>query len=146
MRGLDKEYKRRNVQPLVVMAQQPFQLKHPKMFVKANEDAWSWPDTIPAEVLFDPLSTVSATYGVAFQTQFRGGKNVWSSRPAIFVIDRDGVLRHVDSRLDEDIREEGIFPIVDDFQRSIPKRQRKPGSNRILRLKQTPKEELANGK
>ena len=130
MRDSDKEYQRRHVQPLVVMAQQPFQLKHPKMFVKANEDAWSWPDTIPAEVLFDPLSTVSATYGVAFQTQFRGGKNVWSSRPAIFVIDRDGVLRHVDSRLDEDIREEGIFPIVDDFQRSIPKRQGKPGLNR----------------
>jgi hypothetical protein len=122
LRDLDKEYKRRDVQPLVVMAQQPFQLKHPKVFVKVNEDEWAgwtgktgWPETVPAGVLFDPLSTVSATYGVAFQTQFRDGKNVWSSRPAIFVIDRDGVLRHLDSRPDQDIREEGFFPVVDDL-------------------------------
>src|SRR5262249_16743446 len=98
------------------MAQQPFQLKRPKVFVRANEEAWSWPDTIPAEVLFDPLSTVSATYGVAFQTQFRGGKNVWSSRPAIFVIDGDGVLRHADSHEEEDIREDGIFPALDGLE------------------------------
>ena len=115
MRGLDKEYKRRDVQPLLVMAQQPFQLKHPKVFVKANEDEWAWPDAVPAEVLFDPLSTVSATYGLAFQTQFRKNQNVWSSRPAIFVIDPAGVLRHAASHPDEDIREEGIFPIVDDL-------------------------------
>jgi hypothetical protein len=118
-----KEYKRRNVQPLIVMAQQPFQLKRPKVFVKVNEDAWAgwlnesgWPDAVPGEVLFDPLSTVSATYGVAFQTQFRDDRNVWSSRPAIFVIDEGGVIRHVDSRPDQDIREEGIFPVVDDLQ------------------------------
>jgi hypothetical protein len=116
LRGQDKEYKRRDVQPLLVMAQQPFQLKHPKVFVPANEKEWGWPDAIPAEVLFDPLSTVSATYGVAFQTQFRKNNNVWSSRPAIFVIDAEGVLRHVASRRDEDIRENGIFPIVDEFQ------------------------------
>src|SRR5262249_10992111 len=59
---------------------------------------------------------VSATYGVAFQTQFRDDENVWSSRPAIFVIDRTGVVRHVDSRPDEDIREDGIFPVVDDLE------------------------------
>src|SRR5262249_54393923 len=40
----------------------------------------------------------------------------WSSRPAIFVIDRDGVLRYVDSRPDEDIREERIFPVLDDLE------------------------------
>jgi HEAT repeat protein len=119
LRENEKEYQRRQVQPVIVMAQQPFQLKKPKVYVKVNEDEWAswngggWPKSVPAEVLFDPLSTVSATYGVAFQTQFRDGKNVWSSRPAIFVIDRDGVLRHVESR-GEDIREDGIFPIVDD--------------------------------
>jgi hypothetical protein len=123
LRGLEKEYKRRNVQPLLVMAQQPFQLKRPKVFVKVNEDEWAawtgasgWPDAVPAEVLFDPLSTVSATYGVALQTQFRDSKNVWSSRPAIFVIDEGGVLRHAASRRDQDIREEGIFPVVDEIQ------------------------------
>ena len=119
MREKEKEYQRRQVQPVIVMAQQPFQLKKPKVYVKVNEDEWAswngggWPKSVPAEVLFDPLSTVSATYGVAFQTQFRDDNNVWSSRPAIFVIDRDGVLRHVESR-GEDIREDGVFPIVDD--------------------------------
>jgi hypothetical protein len=112
LRGLENKYKRRNVQPLLVLAQQTFQLKRPK---KCHKE-WAWPQEIPTEVLFDPLSTVSATYGVAFQTQFRDGKNVWSSRPTIFVIDRGGVLRHVDSRHDQDIREEGIFPALDELE------------------------------
>jgi hypothetical protein len=122
LREKEKEYQRRQVQPLLVMAQQTFQLTRPKVFVKVNEDEWAswngggWPKAVPAEALFDPLSTVSATYGVAFQTQFRDNKNVWSSRPAIFVIDPDGVLRHVASRPNQDIREEEIFPIVDDLQ------------------------------
>jgi HEAT repeat protein len=111
LRGLENEYKRRNVQPLLVLAQQPFQLKRPKECDKE----WAWPDEIPTEVLFDPLPTVSATYGVAFQTQFRD-ENAWSSRPTIFVIDRDGVLRYVDSHRDQDIREEGIFPALDDLE------------------------------
>jgi HEAT repeat protein len=119
---MDKEYQRRQVQPLLVMAQQTFQLTRPKVFVKKNEDEWAswngggWPKAVPPEVLFDPLSTVSATYGVAFQTQFRDGNNVWSSRPAIFVIDEGGVLRNVASRRDQDIREDEFFSIVDDFQ------------------------------
>jgi HEAT repeats/AhpC/TSA family len=125
LRDKDKEYQRRDVQPLIVMPQQPFQLTRPKVYVKVNEAAWSgwtgesgWPDAVPASVLFDPLSTVSATYGMAFQTQFRDNNNVWSSRPAIFVIDPDGVVRHVESDrdADEDIREGQIFPIVDDLQ------------------------------
>jgi hypothetical protein len=122
LREKDKEYQRRNLQPLVVMPQQPFQLKRPKVYVKVNEAAWSdwtgesgWPDSVPPSVLFDPLSTVSATYGVAFQTQFRDDNNVWSSRPAIFVIDPDGVVRHVEHG-EEDIREDRIFPIVDDLE------------------------------
>jgi len=114
LRGLENEYKRRNAQPLLVLAQQPFQLKRPK---ECHKD-WAWPDKIPTEVLFDPLSTVSATYGVAFQTQFRD-ENAWSSRPTIFVIDRDGVLRYVDSHLDQDIREEGIFPVLDDLEEQL---------------------------
>jgi HEAT repeat protein len=112
LRGLENKYKRRNVQPLLVLAQQPFQLKRPK---KCHKE-WAWPQEIPTEVLFDPLSTVSATYGVAFQTQFREGQNAWSSRPTIFVIDRDGVLRYVDGRHEQDIREEGIFPALDELE------------------------------
>ena len=115
MRDKEKEYLRRDVQPLLVMAQYPFQLTRPK--ATGSADRWNkWPHAIPAEVLFDPLSTASATYGVAFQTQFRGNNNVWSSRPAIFVIDPKGVLRHMDSRRDQDIREEGIFSVVDKLQ------------------------------
>jgi HEAT repeat protein len=109
---LENEYKRRSVQSLLVLAQQTFQLKRPK---KIYQD-WAWPEEIPTEVLFDPLSTVSATYGVAFQTQFRVGANAWSSRPSFFVIDRDGVLRYVDGRFEQDIREEGIFPALDDLE------------------------------
>jgi hypothetical protein len=125
LRDKDKEYQRRDVQPLIVMPQQPFQLKRPKVQVKINEDIWAgwtgesgWPDAVPESVLFDPLSTVSATYGVAFQTQFRDNNNVWSSRPAIFVIDPEGVVRHVerDADADEDIREGRMFPVVDDLQ------------------------------
>jgi HEAT repeat protein len=112
LRGLENEYKRRNVQPLLVLAQQTFQLKRPK----ECEKGWEWPGDIPTEVLFDPLSTVSATYGVAFQTQFREGENAWSSRPTIFLIDRDGVLRYVDGRHEQDIREEGIFPALDELE------------------------------
>src|SRR5262245_39923607 len=91
------------------MAQQPFQLKRPRTLEKFN----AWPAEIPAAVLFDPVSSVSATYGVAYQTRFRGGP--WSSRPAIFVIDGDGVIRYVGSQPDEDIREDGIFPVLDDL-------------------------------
>ncbi len=102
MRGQENEYKRRNVQPLVVLAQQAFQLKSLA------------PGDVPAPVLFDPVATVSATYGVAYQNQFRDGP--WSSRPAIFLIDSDGVIRHVDSVPDQDIREEGILPALDDLE------------------------------
>jgi HEAT repeat protein len=122
LRDKDKEYQRRQVQPLIVMAQQPFQLTRPKVYVKVNEDEWAswngggWPREVPGAVLFDPLSTVSGTYGVAFQTQFRDDQNVWSSRPAIFVIDGDGVIRHVASRPIEDIREDEILPLLDDLQ------------------------------
>src|SRR5262249_42778747 len=105
-----KQYQRREVQPLVVLSQQTFQLKRPKSI----DPNWAWPEQIPAEVLFDPLATVSATYGVAFQTRFRDDENVLSSRPTIFVIDRDGVLRYTESRRGE-IREEAFFPILDDL-------------------------------
>jgi hypothetical protein len=59
---------RRQVQPLLVMAQQTFQLTRPKVFVQGNEAEWKswndegWPNSVPAEVLFDPLSSVSAMY------------------------------------------------------------------------------------
>jgi len=110
LRDSQKEYQRRNVQPLIVMAQQPFQLKLPGKFAKHV----GWPGQVPEAVLFDPVSTVSATYGVAFQARFRGGP--LSSRPTIFVIDKAGVIRRIASRADADIREDGIFPMVDNLK------------------------------
>jgi hypothetical protein len=112
LRDSHKGYQRRDVQPLVVMAQHPFQLKRPETVDKK----WAWPREIPAGVVFDPVSTVSATYGVAFQTQFRRGEGPWSSRPAVFVIDRAGVLRYTDSWPEEDLREEKFFPVLDDLE------------------------------
>jgi hypothetical protein len=116
LRDRQKEYDRRKVQALIVMAQQPFQLKQPKTL----DRRWTWPGVIPPEVVFDPVSTVSATYGVALQTQFRAGQCAWSSRPAIFVIDQNGVLRYSDGRYsdgrrDQDIREAEFFPILDEL-------------------------------
>src|SRR5262245_59417835 len=45
---------------------------------------------VPFPVLIDAVSTVSATYGVAFQEHLWNG---WTSRQSLFVIDRDGVVR-----------------------------------------------------
>ena len=111
MRDSDKEYKRLNVTPLIVMAQQPFQLKRPK-----STRLPKWPAEIPPQVVFDPVATVSATYGVALQTRFRGGP--WSSRPAIFVIDKAGVLRAMETR-DSDIREPRIFSLLADLKEKM---------------------------
>src|SRR5262245_48291719 len=99
------------------MAQHSWQLKHPR----ALDKAWTWPREVPAGVVFDPLSTVSATYGVASKTQFRGGQGPWSSQPAIFVIDQGGVIRHARSRRNKDIREDEFFPVLDglDAQRRL---------------------------
>jgi hypothetical protein len=112
LREGDKEYQRRNAQPLLVIAQQPFQLKRPTTVYKE----WAWPGEIPEAVVFDPVATVSATYGVAFQTRFRGNQGPLSSRPAIFIVDPEGVLRYADSQ-PKDIREDEIFPVLDEFER-----------------------------
>ena len=39
---------------------------------------------------------MSATYGVAYQKHFRQRTPPWSTRPCVFIIDRDGVLRYAD--------------------------------------------------
>ncbi len=41
-------------------------------------------------VLADPANTISATYGVPFQMQIH---TEWSNRPAVFLIDREGILQ-----------------------------------------------------
>lgn len=108
------EYENRKLQPLLVLAQQPFQLKLPPEYAKRV----NWPGYVAPEALFDPASTVSASYGVAFQLRFRLAS--LSNRPAIFVIDSAGVIRHIASQPQHDIREERIFPIVDQLEKQRP--------------------------
>jgi HEAT repeat protein/peroxiredoxin len=112
LRATENEFKRRDVKRLVVVAQQPFQLTRPREV----EKDWAWPGEVPVPLLFDPVSTVSATYGVAFQTQFRDGEAPWSSRPAAFVIDRDGVIRSVGSRPDEDLSEGEVLQTLSELE------------------------------
>src|SRR5262249_56619146 len=70
------EYERRDIQVLAV-------LPHPASCYESLRDI-RWP------MLADPAAIVSATYGAALQ-HFADEK--WTNRPAIFVIDRDGVIR-----------------------------------------------------
>lgn len=42
-------------------------------------------------LLMDAAQTVNATYGVAFQMRIH---TEWSSRPATFIVDREGVIRY----------------------------------------------------
>ena len=65
------------------------------MTIVANESFWvcnlpGGSSEVPFSVLADVVSTVSATYGVAFQEHSWNG---WTSRQSLFVIDRDGVIR-----------------------------------------------------
>ena len=48
-------------------------------------------DDLQFPLLMDPSLTVSATYGVAFQMRIH---TELSNRPALFLIDRDGVIRY----------------------------------------------------
>jgi peroxiredoxin len=66
-----------------------------RLIIVANESFWvcnlpGGSSEVPFPVLADVVSTVSATYGVAFQEHTWNG---WTSRQSVFVIDRDGVIR-----------------------------------------------------
>ncbi len=84
MRDWTKEFEARGAQPLVVFTHHNFEVAP---LLRAP---------VEAPVLLDPASTMSATYGVAFQIQFREGSLPWSARPSTLIIDRGGVLRHAD--------------------------------------------------
>ena len=55
------------------------------------EEAGQSTDDLRVPLLLDPSLTVTAAYGVAFQMSIHVEE---SSRPATFVIDKDGVLRY----------------------------------------------------
>jgi peroxiredoxin len=60
---------------------------HPVLLRSVGQRA----DELTYPLLADPASTVSATYGVAFQMNIH---TEWSNRPATSVIDKEGVLRY----------------------------------------------------
>jgi peroxiredoxin len=55
------------------------------------EEAGFETDDVSYPLLMDPSLTVSAAYGVCFQMRIHVEL---SSRPATFIIDRDGILRY----------------------------------------------------
>jgi hypothetical protein len=76
-----KEFERRGAQWLTVIANEPFYVRN----LPGGQ--------VPYPVLADAAATVSAQYGVALQVNNKNS-NGWSNRPATFVIDREGVIRH----------------------------------------------------
>ena len=48
-------------------------------------------DDVNYPLLMDPALTVSADYGVPFQMRIH---TEWSTRPATFIVDKEGVLRY----------------------------------------------------
>lgn len=80
------DFERRGYQLLAVMGQDAAQVR--KLIELAGFEAGK----VGFPVLADPASTASASYGVACQVNWWG--DGWSSRPAVFVLDRGGVLRY----------------------------------------------------
>jgi peroxiredoxin len=87
-----------------------------RLTIVANESFWvcnlpGGSSDVPFPVLTDAVSTVSATYGVAFQKHSWNG---WTSRQAFFVIDRDGVIR---LSWNEDDGPADLLKMIEDLQK-----------------------------
>ncbi len=85
MRDKVKEFEKRHAQILAVDPHESYRVRHMLRDVGSRADELAYP------ILADPAATVSCTYGVAFQMNIH---TEWSNRPAVFVIDRDGVIRY----------------------------------------------------
>jgi peroxiredoxin len=88
---------RRGLQVLVIESHEPYRIR------ETLKKSGVTPEQVEVPVLSDPAQTVAATYGVAFQMD---DTIEWADRPAVFLIDREGVLRFAylsesyDDRLD----------------------------------------------
>jgi peroxiredoxin len=94
LRDRVKEFEGKGIQILVVYSQEPTHIRLALDGLKVKNvgplrEVCDQAGKPVFPLLGDPVSTVSATYGVAFQG-FVGTHN----RPATFVIDRDGVIRY----------------------------------------------------
>jgi len=79
-----EDFRAAGAEVLVIDPHESYRVRH--MLKEAGFD----PEDLHVPVLADPANVVSAEYGVAFQMQIH---TEWSNRPAIFVIDRRGVIR-----------------------------------------------------
>ncbi|RUL87975.1 redoxin domain-containing protein [Tautonia sociabilis] len=84
MRNRLEDFAAAGAQVLVIDPHESYRVRH--MLKEAGFD----PEDLHVPVLADPANVVSATYGVAFQMQIH---TEWSNRPAVFLVDRDGILR-----------------------------------------------------
>lgn len=79
------EFRAAGAEVLVIDPHESYRVRH--MLKEAGFD----PEGLHVPMLADPSNVVSATYGgVAFQMRIH---TEWSNRPAVFVIDREGVIR-----------------------------------------------------
>ena len=78
------EFKKRDAQLFAIDPHESHRVRH------MLRDVGTKPDEVLYPVLADPVSAVSATYGVAFQMN---NHTEWSNRPATFVLVKEGVLR-----------------------------------------------------
>lgn len=85
MRDQIEAFHQRGVQLLAVDPHESYRVRHMLRDVGYEAGDVTYP------ILADPASTVSATYGVAFQMNIH---TEWSNRPATFIIDREGVIRY----------------------------------------------------
>jgi len=78
------DFRAAGAEVLVIDPHESYRVRH--MLKEAGFD----PEDLHVPVLADPANVVSASYGVAFQMRIH---TEWSNRPAVFVIDRTGVIR-----------------------------------------------------
>lgn len=85
MRGALEEIEGQQAQLLAIDPHESWSAKYLLREVGLSTDDLNYP------LLMDPSLTVSAMYGVPFQMRIH---TEWSSRPATFIVDKQGVLRY----------------------------------------------------
>src|SRR5262249_3931392 len=131
LRGQAKEFERRGAQVLLVEANEAYRIRYlvrqarrdpkeprgrPIDKLMTGEGLWlgatgelAWP------VVTDPTGTVGASYGVYGHDHNLSGE--FTNRPALFVIDRDGVLRFVQQyRSTLEVPADEILQVLDDLE------------------------------
>lgn len=79
------QFAKEDIQVLVVDPHEIYRVRHMLRTAREQSGLAAFP------ILADPAQLVSATYGVAMQMRIH---TEWSNRPATFVIDRSGIIRH----------------------------------------------------